>query len=90
MSKKIAVVVRDRQSEAMRMAVGITLMDDAIDVYVLDRPLEASGQMDLYLETIEVMEMGLFTNHEANDGMTFVPTAELAERFAAYDHVIPY
>jgi hypothetical protein len=40
MSKKIAILVRDRQGEALRMAVGAILMDDAIDVYVLDRKVE--------------------------------------------------
>lgn len=33
MVKKIAVLVRDRQEEALRMAVGATLKDDVIDVY---------------------------------------------------------
>lgn len=90
MSKKIAVVLRDRQSEALRMAVGITLMDDSIDVFVLDRKLERNEQIDLYLETIEFMEMGLFTNVEVNADMTLMGTGEIAARLLQYDHVLAY
>jgi len=37
MCKKIAVVVRDeRQSEALRMSAGITMMDDEIEMFFLD------------------------------------------------------
>ncbi len=41
MAKRIAVLVRDRRGEALRMALGLTLMDDAVDVYLLDGRFEA-------------------------------------------------
>jgi hypothetical protein len=34
--KKIAVLIRDRQEEGLRMAVGLTLMDDTVDIFVMD------------------------------------------------------
>ncbi len=34
-ARNIAVVVRDRQSEAMRMALGLILIDDRVDVFLL-------------------------------------------------------
>lgn len=34
-AKNIAVVVRDRQNEAMRMALGLILVDDRVDVFLL-------------------------------------------------------
>ncbi len=90
MGKKIAVLVRDRQGEALRMAVGITLMDDTIDVYVLDRKVESNPDNDLNLETIKDMDMKLASTTKDNAGMDFISTEELAQKLLEYDHIIPY
>ncbi len=90
MGKKIAVLVRDRQGEALRMSVGITLMDDTIDVYVLDRKVEKNDENDLNLETIKEMGMKLATNTRENAGMDFISTEELAQKLLEYDHIVPY
>lgn len=90
MSKKIAVVVRGRQSEALRMAVGIILMDDTIDVYVLDCIIEKNEQHDLYLETFELMEMNAYSNMAENETMQRLSIAEIAVRLPFYDHVLAY
>ena len=50
MAKKIAVLVRERQGEALRMAIGLTLRDDIVDVYVLDRPVDATEDNALSIE----------------------------------------
>jgi len=90
MTKKIAVIVRNRQGEALRMAVGIILLDDVIDVYVLDRKVENTGDNELYLETIVDMEMNAFSNVKENDGMEYLTAEEIALRLLDYDHVLPY
>ena len=58
----------ERQGEALRMSVGVTLMDDTIDVYVLDKKVESNDDNDLNLETIKDMGMKLATNTKENDG----------------------
>jgi len=88
--KKIAVLVRDRQGEALRMSVGITLMDDTIDVYVLDRKVEKNDDNDLNLETIKDLGMKLATNTKENSGMDYISTEELAQKLLEYDHILPY
>ncbi len=90
MAKKVAVLVRDRQGEALRMSVGVTLMDDTIDVYVLDRKVESNEDNDLNLETIKDMGMKLSTNTKANEGMDVMTTEELAKKLLEYDHIVPY
>ncbi len=90
MGKKIAVLVRDRQGEALRMSVGITLMDDTIDVYVLDRKVESNPDNDLNIETIKDMGMKLATTTKENAGMDFISTEDLAQKLLEYDHIIPY
>ena len=88
--KKIAVLVRDRQGEALRMAVGITLMDDVIDVYVLDRKVEETEANTFNIETLKDLGMNIFTNYEGNGGITFFSTEEIAKKLLRYDHVLPY
>lgn len=90
MGKKIAVLVRDRQGEALRMSVGITLMDDTIDVYVLDRKVEKNDDNDLNIETIKDMGMKLATNTKENADMDFISTEDLAKKLLEYDHIVPY
>ncbi len=90
MGKKVAVLVRDRQGEALRMAVGITLMDDTIDVYVLDRKVESNPDNDLNIETIKDMGMKLATNTKDNADMEYLPTEELAQKLLEYDHIVPF
>ncbi|MEW5747072.1 MAG: hypothetical protein AB1805_16710 [Nitrospirota bacterium] len=90
MAKKIAVLVRDRQGEALRMSVGITLMDDVIDTYVLDRKVEDTEDNTLNVETMGDMDMKLYTNTKENGGMEYLSTEEIAQKLLEYDHIIPY
>jgi hypothetical protein len=90
MSKKIAILVRDRQGEALRMAVGAILMDDAIDVYVLDRKVEDTEENALNLETMGDMDIKTFTNSRENADMEYVATEDIAARLVDYDHIVPY
>lgn len=90
MSKKIAVIVRDRQSEALRMSLGLTLMDDAIDIFVLNRILERSKKTALNIETIKEMGMQIYSNVEQGKEVKFIPTVEIAGLLLSYDHILPY
>ncbi len=90
MSKKIAVVVRDRQGEALRMALGIILMDDIIDVYVLDRKIEETEENTMNVETMLDMDMKLYSNNKENATLQYLSTEEIADKLLEYDHVIPY
>lgn len=90
MSKKIAVLIRDRQGEGLRMGVGLTLADDIIDVYVLDKEVERTEKNTLNLETMKDMEMNVYTNCRDNIGLEYLSTEEIARRLLEYDHVIPY
>jgi hypothetical protein len=88
--KRVAVVERDRQDEALRMAVGLTLMDDSIDVFVLDRKLEDSENNRLNIETMELMEMKMYTNSAENGGLQYLSIEDIAGMLPGYDIVIPY
>lgn len=88
--KRIAVLVTDRQAEALRMSLGLLLLGDVVDVYVLDRELEKTEENRLHLETMSEFEVKAYSNRPENEGMECVPTEEIARRLAQYDHVLPY
>lgn len=90
MARKIAVLVRDRQEEALRMAVGATLRDDMIDVYVLDRAVEETAGNTLNIETLRDLDMRVWSNVPENRGLEFCSTEELARRLPGYDHILAY
>lgn len=89
MAKKVAVLVRDRKHEALRMAVGATLVDDEVSVFVMDDKLEPDEGMSLSLETLSDLDARIFTNNPANpyEQMT---TEEIAKTLAKYDIIVPY
>lgn len=89
-AKKVAVLVTDRQSEALRMSLGLLLLGDVVDVYVLGGALEPTEPTRLQLETLKEFEVALYTDCAANAGMDHLPAAAIAERLLRYDHVLPY
>lgn len=90
MTKKIAVLIRDRESEALRMTLGLTLMDDIVNVFLLGRKFDLSEADEANKELMQEMDIAFFSDHEANGGTEFVATDDLAQRLTEYDHVIPY
>ena len=88
--KQIAVLVRNRQAEALRMSLGLLLLDHDVDVFVLDRRLENSEEVASHVETVKEMEMKLYTNCAGNEAMEYLSTEEIARRLPRYDHVLPY
>ena len=89
-TKRIAMVVRDRQGEALRVAGGMTLADDTIDVFILDRKLNTDDpEVARPLELVEELGLVVRSNNALN-GCETITIEELAERLLGYDLVIPY
>lgn len=90
--KKIAVIIRERQSEALRMALGLTILND-IDIYILDRKIELTDNILLNLDMIRELGLRLYTNTHFNDkisGIEFMTTEDIAKNLLKYDNVLPY
>jgi hypothetical protein len=90
MAKKIAILVGERQDEALRVGMGLTLADDAIEVIVLDRKVVSNDSNDLNLETMGDMDVPVLTNFDGNEGMELISNEDLAKRLLDYDHVVFY
>ncbi len=89
MKKKIAVLVRDRKHEALRMAVGATLANDEVTVFIMDAALETDDEIDVNLEMLSDLKVKLFTNNQGNP-FTQKTTEDIAHMLSEYDVVIPY
>lgn len=89
MGKKVAVLVRDMQHEALRMAVGLTLGDSSVSVFVMDKKLPSDENIDLNVETLGDMDGKIYSNNPENkfEQMT---TEDISRALTGYDVVIPY
>ena len=90
MPKKIAILARERQSEAFRMAAGLIMMDDKIDLYVLDRKIYSDPYTQQNLEIAQLAELDIYTTTKKNQGLTFISTEDLADKLLEYDIIDPY
>ena len=90
MSRKIAVLVRERQDEALRMSIGLTLMDDVVDIYVLNRKLESTDSIVANLETINDLELKIYSDYADQNYAEHVSVDQIANFMTDYDHVLPY
>lgn len=89
-TKRIAMIVRDRQGEALRVAGGLTLVDDIIDVFILDRELDRGNpEVARPLELVTDLDLKVFSNNSAN-GSTTITLEQMAVQLLEYDIVIPY
>ena len=90
MSKKIAVMVRDRQAEAFRMAVGLTLEDDEVNVFVMDNKLDDSDEgVSLNVETCNDLDVKIYSNNPENN-FEQMSIDDIARVLVNYDTVLPY
>ena len=90
MAKKIAILVRDRQGEGLRMGVGMILADDAVTVFVVDRKVEETEENMMNLETMNDMDVKTYTNFKGNENIEYLSTEEVAKKLLEFDNILPY
>lgn len=88
-AKKLAVLVRDRKGEALRMAVGLTLADDQVSAFVMDDVLEPDEDMEMNIESLKDMGGNIYTNNPSNP-FEQMSTEEIAKALLDYDVIVAY
>ncbi len=89
-TKRIAMIVRDRQGEALRVAGGLTLVDDIVEVFVLDGQLDAGDpEVARPLELVNELGLKLYSN-VVQDGVETIALEDMAKKLLEYDIVVPY
>ncbi|MBI5848979.1 MAG: hypothetical protein HZB31_13725 [Nitrospirae bacterium] len=90
MAKKIGVVVRDRHAEALRMAIGLSLEDDEVHVYLMDCLLDCKEQgIAATLEVLNDLGMRIVSNRPDNS-FEVMDTDAIARELVHFDSVISY
>jgi predicted peroxiredoxin len=89
MKKKIAVLVRERQEEALRMAVGLTLADDKVTVFVMGNKLADDGNIAMSLEMLLEMGVTIYSDNPENS-LALMSIADIAKKLPEFDAVVPY
>jgi hypothetical protein len=89
MMKKVAVIVNDDQHEGLRMGVGLTLGDNAVTVFLMDKPLESADDIDLNVETLGDMDAKVYSNIPGSK-CEIMSTEEIARALTDFDAVLQY
>jgi hypothetical protein len=89
MRKKVAVIVTDGEQEALRMAVGLTLADNLVTVFVMEHALKPGDLTDLNLQTLGEMNAKIFSTIPGN-GLALLSAGDVARMLVDFDAVIPY
>lgn len=91
--KQIAVLVRRQQAEALRVAAGLTLAGNGVDVYLLQRLRLEDPQVHEQLETLDLADIcpiAVLTEGGSSpvneDSVIDLPA--FSQRIVAYDAVI--
>ena len=90
MARKIAVLVRDRQSEAFRISAGLIVLDDIIDIFVLDRKVETDEDTLRNYGLCRDMDLKMYTNNKDNKDMEYLDVDAMADKLVEYDFIDPY
>ncbi len=89
MTKKIAVLVRERKHEALRMAVGATLSNDEVSVFILNGKLESDEEIDTNIQMLADLNVKIFSDNPENP-CEQKSIDEIAAMLPEYDVVLPY
>jgi len=89
MVKKVAVLITGNQDEGFRMSVGLTLADDEVNVYLLDKKLESDANIEANVEMLGDLDVKIYTNNPENK-FEQKTNEEIANALTGYDAVIQY
>ncbi len=83
------MMVQERSEEALRMALGLTLYDDKVDIYLTCQGPEPTAMNLMNLEMLKAMKAGLYSVFEV-DEFKRVSEEDMPQLLLKYDVVIPY
>ena len=95
MSKKVAVLIKDkeRQYEGLRTSLGLLLDFHIVSMFVLNHEIDMTEEYHDNMEFIDEMEGFRYSNVPANvekHGFQVVTLKNLAQKLKDYEIVIPF
>jgi hypothetical protein len=86
---KIAVIVRDSQSEALRMSVGLTVLNDMVDIFITEKLKKNNENSETHLETIRDLKLKIYSTISGSE-FEYMSPEKMADKLLEYDRVLPY
>lgn len=89
-AKKIAVIMQDRQDEALRMALGLTLEGDEISVINVGGTVAQNDDNEMNISALGEFDAKLMSVNEADGDFQTITMQEIPAKLTEYDHILPY
>lgn len=89
MPKKVAVLIKDNEQEGLRMAIGLTIGNHEVTVFLINKKLESSEINKLNIETLKEVGAKIFSNNP-EDNFEKITIDDMGTLLPQYDVVIPY
>lgn len=89
MDKRLAVIIRDRQSEAFRMSIGLTILEDRVDIF-LTKPLLKDTETALQLEGAIEVGIPILSTVLEEPRFPSISMEEMAQSLLKAEHIIAY
>lgn len=87
---KIAVIVRNRQGEALRMSVGLTVLNDTVDIFITEKFKKNNKEnSEKHLEAIMDLKLKVYSIVPGSE-FAYISPEEMADKLLEYDRVLPY
>jgi predicted DNA-binding protein with PD1-like motif len=95
--KKIAVIIRDRESEALRMAIGLSILHK-VDIYILAKKINLTDEVMMNIEMLKELKLCLYTDNlscyeqikQINNNIELLTIEGIAKNLLKYDNILPY
>ena len=84
----IAVVARDKQGEALRMSIGLTVLNDSIDIFLTEK-FKKEESTKTQLEVIRDLNLKIYSTVSGSQFEYISPEA-LADKLLEYEKILPY
>jgi len=89
MSKRIAIVTRERQAEAIRIASGLLLLGDEAEVFVPGTLFQEDDATVAQLKICAEFDLPVYSSHpEAPEALRLSPD-ELAQKLSTFERILP-
>lgn len=88
---RTAVIVRERQAEALRMSVGLTVLNDTVEIFLTEK-LKVDKDIQTHLEAIRDLRLKIYSTVSGLRGLSveYITPEEMADKLLEYDKVLPY
>ena len=84
----IAVIARDRQAEALRMSIGLTVLNDSVDIFLTEK-FKKEESAETQLEVIRNLNLKIYSTVSGSQFEYISPDA-LSDKLLEYEKVLPY